>query len=70
VLAGLNLLKAIRERDNHTPFLMYTIVLTQAQQTLLDKYHGQGVAVESEKLYQLVLPYFLEKDRNSPALKN
>lgn len=58
VLAGLNLLKTIRERGNDTPFLMYTIVLTQAQQTLLDKYQGQGVAVEPDKLYQLVLPFF------------
>ena len=63
VLAGLNLLKAIRERDNHTPFLMYTIVLTQAQQTLLETYHGQGVAVEPEKLYQLVIPYFVTPDK-------
>lgn len=58
VLAGLNLLKALRERGNHTPFLMYTIVHTQAQQALMDKYQGQGVAVEPDKLYQLVLPYF------------
>lgn len=58
VLAGLNLLRALRERENHTPFLMYTIVLTQAQQQLLEEYQGQGVAVEPNKLYQLVLPYF------------
>jgi DNA-binding response OmpR family regulator len=65
VLAGLNLLKALRERGNHTPFLMYTIVLTQAQKTLLDKYQGQGVAVEPDKLYQLVLPYFVVPDKKS-----
>ncbi|WP_339723594.1 winged helix-turn-helix domain-containing protein [uncultured Paraglaciecola sp.] len=66
VLAGLNLLKALRERDNHTPFIMYTIVLTQAQQSLLEKYQGQGVAVEPDKLYQLVLPYFHSINKTSP----
>ena len=70
VLAGLNLLKTVRERGNHTPFLMYTIVLTQAQQTLLDEYEGQGVAVEPDKLYQLVLPYFDTTDKISPDIKN
>jgi DNA-binding response OmpR family regulator len=65
VLAGLNLLKALRERGNQTPFLMYTIVLTQAQKTLLDKYQGQGVAVEPDKLYQLVLPYFVISDESN-----
>lgn len=67
VLAGLNLLKTMRQRNDHTPFLMYTIVLTQAQQNLLDKYHGQGVAVEPDKLYQLVLPYFVDTDKTSSA---
>jgi DNA-binding response OmpR family regulator len=70
VLAGLNLLKAIRERGNLTPFLMYTIVLTQAQQTILDKYQGQGVAVEPDKLYQLVLPYFTDESQPHPINKN
>jgi len=67
VLAGLNLLKAVRERGNHTPFLMYTIVLTKAQQTLLEKYQGQGVAVEPDKLYPLVLPYFVASDKNTSS---
>lgn len=70
VLAGLDLLKTLRERGNQTPFLMYTIVLTQTQQTLLDKYQGQGVAVEPEKLYQLVLPYYVKSDKtNSPPTR-
>ncbi|MGS2721497.1 response regulator [Paraglaciecola aestuariivivens] len=58
VLAGLNLLKALRDKNDLTPFVMYTIVLTQAQQDILTQYQGQGVAVEANKLYQLVLPYF------------
>ncbi|MEP1447716.1 MAG: winged helix-turn-helix domain-containing protein [Paraglaciecola sp.] len=58
VLAGLNLLKALREKNNHTPFLFYTIVLTQTQQNIIEQYQGQGVAVEAKKLYQLVLPFF------------
>jgi DNA-binding response OmpR family regulator len=70
VLAGLNLLKALRERGNHTPFLMYTIVLTQAQKTILDQYQGQGVAVEPDKLYQLVLPYFDTSDTSPSSQRN
>ena len=70
VLAGLNLLKTLRERGNSTPFLMYTIVLTQAQQTLLDKYQGQGVAVEPDKLYQLTLPYFVVANKTNTPIKN
>ncbi|MBU3002143.1 response regulator [Paraglaciecola arctica] len=58
VLAGLNLLKSLREKNNHTPFLFYTIVLTQTQQNIIEQYQGQGVAVEAQKLYQLVLPFF------------
>jgi DNA-binding winged helix-turn-helix (wHTH) protein/CheY-like chemotaxis protein len=68
VLAGLNLLKTMRQENNETPFLLYTIVLTQAQQTLLDKYQGQGVAVEPDKLYQLVLPYYTNTEQTSPIL--
>lgn len=58
VLAGLNLLKQMREQENKTPFVLYTIVLTDAQQQIVGKYNGQGVAVESQKLYELVLPYY------------
>lgn len=58
VLAGLNLLKSMRELENKTPFVLYTIVLTEAQQQIVGKYNGQGVAVESQKLYELVLPYY------------
>lgn len=68
VLAGLNLLKAMRENNDKTPFLLYTIVLSQAQQQVLQKYQGQGVAVEPEKLYEMILPYFSEpksKERKS-----
>jgi len=65
VLAGLNLLKTLRGRGNQTPFLMYTIVHTQAQKAVLDKYQGQGVAVEPDKLYQLTLPYFDTTDNIS-----
>lgn len=58
VLAGLNLLKAMRKDANDTPFLLYTIVLSQAQQKILQEYEGQGVAVEPDKLYEMVLPFF------------
>ena len=60
VLAGLNLLKSMRENNDNTPLILYTIVLSQAQQDILSEYQGQGVAIEAEKLYELVLPYFPE----------
>jgi hypothetical protein len=50
--------------------LMYTIVLTQAQKTILDQYQGQGVAVEPDKLYQLVLPYFDTSDTSPSSQRN
>jgi hypothetical protein len=61
VLAGLTLLKSMREIKDPTPFLLYTIVLTEAQNELLRQYDGQGVAVEPEQLYEMVLPYYTQK---------
>ena len=58
VLAGLNLLKTMRAKHNATPFFLYTIVLTDAQHELMEQYHGQGVAVNPEQLYQLILPLY------------
>jgi DNA-binding winged helix-turn-helix (wHTH) protein/CheY-like chemotaxis protein len=60
VLAGLNLLKTMREAKNLTPFFLYTIVLTEDQTSLLRDYDGQGIAVEPEQLYQMVLPYYMQ----------
>lgn len=55
-LAGLDLVKAMRARDDHTPFYLYTILPSRAQRELLAQYGGQGVAVTSEGLYSFLLP--------------
>lgn len=55
-LAGLDLVKAMRARGDHTPFYLYTILPSRAQRDLLDQHGGQGVAVTSEGLYGFLLP--------------
>lgn len=55
-LAGLDLVKAMRARGDHTPFYLYTILPSRAQRDLLAQYGGQGVAVTSEGLYSFLLP--------------
>ena len=61
VLAGLKLLQKMRERSDTTPFILYTIVMSDAQHELMEKHSGQGVAVEPENLYELVLPYYAQR---------
>ncbi|WP_416306367.1 winged helix-turn-helix domain-containing protein [Neptunicella sp. SCSIO 80796] len=58
VLAGLSLLKTMRKNHNQTPFFLYTIVLTDAQHQLMKQHQGQGVAVNAEQLYKLILPLY------------
>ncbi|WP_083455320.1 winged helix-turn-helix domain-containing protein [Sphingopyxis sp. 113P3] len=55
-LAGLDLVKAMRARGDHTPFYLYTILPSRAQRDLLAQHGGQGVAVTSEGLYSFLLP--------------
>ncbi|WP_346838750.1 winged helix-turn-helix domain-containing protein [Microbulbifer sp. SAOS-129_SWC] len=55
-LAGLKLLEQMRARGIHTPFFLYTILTSKAQQSLLRERGGQGVAVTPDALYGLVLP--------------
>lgn len=55
-LAGLDLVKAMRARGDHTPFYLYTIMPSQAQRDLLAQHGGQGVAVTSDGLYSFLLP--------------
>lgn len=57
-LAGLKLLEMIRERNDETPYFMYTILPSEAMKELLGETGGQGVAVTSEELYGFVLPLF------------
>lgn len=55
-LAGLDLVKAMRARGDHTPFFLYTILPSRAQRDLLAQHGGQGVAVTPEGLYSFLLP--------------
>jgi len=67
-LAGFKLVKAMRANGNRTPFFLYTILPSEAQQDLLGGYGGQGVAVASHELYTLVFPLFgLEPPPADPA---
>lgn len=55
-LAGLELVKEMRAQRYYTPFVLYTILPSNAQRDLLAEYGGQGVAVTSEGLYSFILP--------------
>lgn len=55
-LAGLELVKDMRARKNHTPFALYTILPSRAQRELLAEHGGQGVVVTPEGLYSFILP--------------
>ncbi len=57
-LAGLKLLQLMREQGDKTPFFLYTIMPSEAQQDWVMEFGGQGVAVESQPLYDQVLPLF------------
>lgn len=55
-LAGFKLVETLRARQDETPFFLYTILPSDAQRELLAEHGGQGVAVTSQELYELVLP--------------
>ncbi|GIU06888.1 MULTISPECIES: winged helix-turn-helix domain-containing protein [unclassified Shewanella] len=54
-LAGLKLLQAIRAKGNKTPFYLYTYVESPGLVDAVSESGGQGVVVDSESLYQLLL---------------
>lgn len=54
-LSGLRLLQQMRQQNINTDFFMYSIMPSEEKQQLLTQYGGQGLATESEQLYQLVL---------------
>ena len=56
-LAGLKLVETMRRHGHETPFIMYTILPSEAQQQLLKEYGAQGVAVDDKALYQLLAEY-------------
>lgn len=57
-LAGVELLKAMRGRGDHRPFLLYTVHSSDAQRKLLRDLGGQAVAQEPDELYRALLPLF------------
>lgn len=61
-LAGFKLVETMRQRGDQTPFVMYTIVPSDAQRMLLAEHGGQGVAVDTETLYQLLGKFVPLKD--------
>lgn len=55
-LAGIKLVQEMRTRGDATPFVVYTIVPSEAQRTLVSESGGQAVAVTSDELYGAILP--------------
>lgn len=55
-LAGIKLVQEMRTRGDATPFVVYTIVPSEAQRSLVAEAGGQAVAVTSDELYDAVLP--------------
>lgn len=55
LLDGFTLVRAMRKRDDRTPFYLYTYVPSPAQSARLAQEGGQGVATKSKELYTLIL---------------
>ncbi len=60
-LAGLKLVKTLREADDDTPFVLYTIMPSDALSEQVMAHGAQGVAVDSEQLFHQ-LAQFLPLD--------
>ncbi len=60
-LAGLDLVREMRARGDATPFILYTIVPSAAQRSLLVEAGGQHAAVTPDELYSAVHPLFAAK---------
>jgi len=60
-LAGLELVREMRRRGDSTPFYLYTVVPSVAQEGLLAEAGGQRAAVTPDELYAAVLPLFDER---------
>jgi DNA-binding response OmpR family regulator len=59
-LAGLELVREMRRRGDATPFFLYTVVPSVAQETLLAEAGGQRATVTPDELYAAILPLFGE----------
>ncbi|MBY5992435.1 response regulator [Ferrimonas balearica] len=56
-LAGLKLVETLRQQGNDTPYLMYTILPSEAQRRLVLEHGAQGVAVDADNLFQMLSQY-------------
>ncbi|ACA88054.1 winged helix-turn-helix domain-containing protein [Shewanella woodyi] len=57
-LAGLKLLRVLRESGTEIPYIIYTLNDTPQLHEAVSKSGGQGVAVDAESLFNLVMPHF------------
>ncbi|MBY6186531.1 winged helix-turn-helix domain-containing protein [Marinobacter hydrocarbonoclasticus] len=53
-LAGLNLVASLREQGDHTPYLLYTIMVSDNMRVQADAHGAQGVAETSTALFHLI----------------
>ncbi|MBW8184169.1 winged helix-turn-helix domain-containing protein [Shewanella nanhaiensis] len=66
-LAGLKLLRVLRESGTDIPYIIYTLNDTPQLHDAVSKSGGQGVAVDAQSLFNLVMPHFkpLESERKN-----
>lgn len=57
-LDGIALVKEMRRRDDRTPFILYSVVPSEAQRRYVAQAGGQAATVTSRELYDAVLPLF------------
>jgi DNA-binding response OmpR family regulator len=57
-LAGLELVREMRRRNDSTPFFLYTVVPSPAQRAHLAEAGGQRATVTPAELYAAILPLF------------
>ena len=53
-LDGINLVKEMRRRGDRTPFVLYSVVPSDAQRRLVGEAGGQAATVERDELYRLI----------------
>lgn len=69
-LDGLTLVKAMRRRNDRTPFILYSVVPSAAQRRFVAEAGGQAVAVTPGELYAALLPLFGRRERATGAAAN
>ena len=53
-LEGINLVKEMRRGGDRTPFVLYSVVPSDAQRRLVGEAGGQAATVERDELYRLI----------------